>query len=242
MEEHPSEAQGQKMKPDQASEPNGSKEILKNQDNPIDLSEAFGEDDALLELTDEVDAALEAEQAPLEPLDALELTEVLGETQEDDAFLELTDEVDAALGSEPAAVVSSAEKLDPVFETTAEKESVSTSNLRSDGIPAKDAPGRPTGNNMIDSLGMEIDGESKAAEADFPGSVAAFAALPAVDTPGAAPAVSQEQIQAAIETVVREMLGEKIDKILTEVIQQAVDHEISRLRTLLMDDSRQQDR
>ncbi len=52
----------------------------------------------------------------------------------------------------------------------------------------------------------------------------------------ASPTVSSEQVDAAIERVVRDMLSEKIDSILVQVIEKEVSKEIGRLKGLLMDE------
>jgi len=52
----------------------------------------------------------------------------------------------------------------------------------------------------------------------------------------ASPTVSSEQVDAAIERVVRDMLSEKIDSILVQVIEKEVSREIERLKGLLMDE------
>jgi hypothetical protein len=52
----------------------------------------------------------------------------------------------------------------------------------------------------------------------------------------ASPTVSSEQVDAAIERVVRDMLSEKIDSILVQVIEKEVSREIERLKGFLMDE------
>ena len=52
----------------------------------------------------------------------------------------------------------------------------------------------------------------------------------------ASPTVTSEQVDAAIERVVRDMLSEKIESILVQVIEKEVSKEIARLKGLLMDE------
>ena len=54
--------------------------------------------------------------------------------------------------------------------------------------------------------------------------------------PPAPPAISSEDVEAAIERVVKEMLSEKIDILLRKVIETEVSKEVERIKNLLLDE------
>ena len=75
-------------------------------------------------------------------------------------------------------------------------------------------------NNLVDSMGMELDSETDVAE----------------DLSGIGD-VSEEQIDAALERVIKKMFHEKIDRLLVEVIEKTVKKEIERLKSILLEDT-----
>jgi hypothetical protein len=73
--------------------------------------------------------------------------------------------------------------------------------------------------DFVDSLGMELDAKDDISEDVLE-----------------AEKVSDEQIEAALERVIKNMFYEKIDGILVEVIEKTVTREIERLKSLLLQD------
>ena len=74
--------------------------------------------------------------------------------------------------------------------------------------------------DFVDSLGMELDSDEDDSK-DL---------SEAVD-------VSDEQVETALERVIKKMFYEKIDGILVEVIEKTVTSEIERLKNILLEDA-----
>ncbi len=85
--------------------------------------------------------------------------------------------------------------------------------------------------DFVDSLGMEIGTEYDEDEAEE------TAAEP-VDTlpPAEGIDISSEQLDAALERVIKNMFYDKIDSILVEVIEKTVSKEIERLKKILTEE------
>ena len=154
-----------------------------------------------------------------------ELTEVVSEfTESDEPIIELTDiAVEAA--AEADAPAEDAEEniieLTEVVQKSAEEEGATTAVLEEDGAldeafsePADYEP--PSDDDFVDTLGVDLDA--------------------GIDPP-APPAISSEDVEAAIERVVKEMLSEKIDILLRKVIETEVSKEIERIKNLLLDEA-----
>ena len=75
-------------------------------------------------------------------------------------------------------------------------------------------------NDLVDSMGLELDSEKDVSE----------------DLSGIGD-VSDEQIDAALERVIKKMFHEKIDRLLVEVIEKTVKKEIERLKGILLEDT-----
>lgn len=84
--------------------------------------------------------------------------------------------------------------------------------------------------DFVDSLGMEIE-EEQADEVVSEADKAMDAALPE------GVAISGEQLDAALERVIRKMFYDKIDRVLVEVIEKTVTKEIDRLKSILLEEA-----
>lgn len=198
------------------------------------------EDEGIIELKDEVDGGPEDDDDILDLLDAVEELSiedpkdiVLAETEEpgeDDEVLVLTDEIIEPSQDDDEII----DLMDTVEEISIETEALSQ---KSDDIPDLDtdlfegtiafdeeleqeaAPDPSLKDDFADSLGIELEtGED----------------IPEVSLKG--DRVSDEQIAAALEGVIKKMFYEKIDGILVEVIEKTVKNEIERLKNILLEE------
>ncbi len=126
---------------------------------------------------------------------------------EDEEIIELTDVIDE----------SPLETEDQPFELTDEPDDAIDEDLMLDEDE----------DDFVSSLGVEIDTEEESAEE-----------FDTISVPEQAPvSVTTEQVEEALERVVKKMFSEKIDGILIEVIEKAVAKEIDRLKSALLEDT-----
>ncbi len=185
------------------------------------------EDEGIIELKDEIDGGPEDDDDILDLLDAVEELPV---EDQDDEILELTDEIIEPSQDDEAII----DLMDTVKEISLEPEALSS---KSDDIPDLEsdlfegtiafdreldpeaAPDASPKDDFADSLGIELEtGED----------------IPEVSLKG--DRVSDEQIAAALEGVIKKMFYEKIDGILVEVIEKTVKNEIERLKNILLEE------
>jgi len=185
------------------------------------------DDEEIIELKDEIEDGPEDDDDILDLLDAVEELPV---EDQDDEILELTDEITEPSEDDDAII----DLMDTVQEISLEPEALSS---KSDDIPDLDsdlfeetidfdaeldqetAPDPSAKDDFTDSLGIELEtGED----------------IPEVSLK--ADRVSDEQIAAALEGVIKKMFYEKIDGILVEVIEKTVRNEIERLKNILLDE------
>lgn len=86
--------------------------------------------------------------------------------------------------------------------------------------------------DFVDSLGMEIGTEEDEDEAK----PEETAAEPADAIPVEGIDISDEQLDAALERVIKNMFYDKIDRVLVEVIEKTVSKEIERLKKILTEE------
>ena len=156
----------------------------------------------------------------------IELTEVVAEsTEADEPIIELTDiAVEAAAEADAPAedaaeniielteiVQKSAEEEGEIAETVLEQDSALDAAFSEE---ADHEP--PSDDDFVDTLGMDLEAGIE---------------------PPAPPAISSEDVEAAIERVVKEMLSEKIDILLRKVIETEVSKEVERIKNLLLDEA-----
>ena len=80
--------------------------------------------------------------------------------------------------------------------------------------------------DFVSSMGVEIEPEEDSEELDT------------ISAQGQAPvSVTSEQIEEALEGVIKKMFSEKIESILVEVIEKAVAKEIARLKSALLEET-----
>ena len=88
--------------------------------------------------------------------------------------------------------------------------------------------------DFVDSLGMEIGTEDE--EDENAAEPEKTAAEPADTVPTEGIDVSGEQLDAALERVIKNMFYDKIDSVLVEVIEKTVSKEIARLKKILTEE------
>jgi len=183
------------------------------------------DDEEIIELKDEIEDGPEDDDDILDLLDAVEELPV---EDQDDEILELTDEITEPSEDDDAII----DLMDTVQEISLEPEALSS---KSDDIPDLDsdlfeetidfdaelvqetAPDPSAKDDFTNSLGIELEtGED----------------IPEVSLK--ADRVSDEQIAAALEGIIKKMFYEKIDGILVEVIEKTVRNEIERLKNILL--------
>lgn len=155
----------------------------------------------------------------------IELTEVVSEsTEADEPIIELTDIVVEAAAEADAPAEDAEEniiELTEVVQKSAEEEEATTAVLGEDSAldAAFSEPADyelPSDDDFVDTLGVDLEA--------------------GIDPP-APPAISSEDVEAAIERVVKEMLSEKIDTLLRKVIETEVSKEVERIKNLLLDEA-----
>ena len=185
------------------------------------------DDEEIIELKDEIEDGPEDDD---DILDLLDTVEELPVEDQDDEILELTDEIIEPSEDDDEII----DLMDTVQEISLEPEALSS---KSDDIPDLDsdlfeetidfdeeldqetAPDPSAKDDFTDSLGIELETREDIPEVSLK-----------------TDRVSDEQIAAALEGVIKKMFYEKIDGILVEVIEKTVRNEIERLKNILLDE------
>ncbi len=196
------------------------------------------EDEGIIELKDEIEGGSEDDDDILDLLDAVEELSiedqkdiVLAETEEpgeDDEVLVLTDEIIEPSQGDDAII----DLMDTVEEISVKSEAPSPKshdipdleselfegNIDFDGeLDQETVPDPSLKDDFTDSLGIELETGEDVPEVSLKGD-----------------RISDEQIAAALERVIKKMFYEKIDGILVEVIEKTVKNEIERLKNILL--------
>jgi hypothetical protein len=185
-----------------------------------------------------VNAIEPEEPAEDEPIELKE--EVIDETMADDEIIDIVDDI-----SEPVEDEGIIDLTESITDTPQEIEEIGESivapvddsqafddisefddNLIEDAVDFDnelDTEGIVAGalkDDFADSLGVELDSNK-----DISGDIFA------------ADKVSDEQVEAALERVIKKVFHEKIDRLLVDTIEKTVTKEIERLKKALLDDS-----
>ena len=88
--------------------------------------------------------------------------------------------------------------------------------------------------DFVDSLGMEIGTEDD--EDEYGAEPEETAAEPADTVPAEGIDISDKQLDASLERVIKNMFYDKIDSLLVEVIEKTVSKEIERLKKILTEE------
>ena len=226
-------------------------------DTPSDLSEARWNDsdtqrppaeDDLLRILEENEEEDDEE--------IIDLVDRVGEEEDDEEIIDLVDRIDEEIFNpdrgRPLGIDADPSQADAVEKTPGDE-------LEDDFLTSLDLEeilgDKPAGQYAVDTRepAPEFDEESDfdfldasdtllEPEADTPMPGAGTGLAPAAfgegrepDPAGPAPGVrlSDEQVEAAVERVIRKMYADKIDAILVEAIEKTVSEEIDRLKNLL---------
>lgn len=150
------------------------------------------------------------------------------ESTDDDEIIELKEEItidslddddiiDLTVTAEQPSIDDEKETIAAEAEELTEDEFVFTLD---DGLDGEVDLVQGIPDEVADSLGMEIDSEEDVSQD-----------LHKLED------ISTEQIEAALERVVKNVFYEKIDRILMEVIEKTVTKEINRIKSVLIDDA-----
>lgn len=206
---------------------------------------APGED--IIELTDVVESDSVGEDA------VIELTDVVTSPQVEEAeepVIELTDVV-TATGNDIEAAMEENAPIDSVEESTSGEMTFAEMEL--------DLEKERTDDGLFDSLDMNLEADllpsgDDASELDFNLSTQELSdAIDLLDAklaeePPKAPAVENvpldpaaslrsDQLEKALENVIKKMMGEKIDHLLNDAIEKTVSAEITRIKEQLLGDN-----
>jgi len=214
-----------------------------------DVVEEKADQEAVIELTDVVDVPAEtmpsAEKAPVEE-PVIDLTEpVVAEAVDAEPVLQ-EEAADAAILQEDETAPAAAEaeestggelefadmELDIEDRNEDQLFDSMGMNLEADLLPAEEDTSELDFNLSTQELSDAIDLlDAKLAEEPPPQAPAAESNL---DEPRA---LRSEEVETALENVIRRMFGEKIDQLLNEAIEKTISAEIARLREQLLGDA-----
>ena len=192
------------------------------------------EDEEIIELKEEIIDVSKKDEEIINLLDAVEEppigdereSVIAGDTEppEDEEILELTEEITDA----PQEIEEIGEPIYMTADTSAEidvsldlegdflEETVDFHDKLDEEVTLD----QTLKDDFVDSLGMDLDSEEDDLED-----------LSEVKD------ISNEQMEAALERVIKNMFYEKIDRILVEVIEKTVTKEIERLKGILLEDA-----
>ena len=143
--------------------------------------------------------------------DIIELKEEIVEVPPDDEdIIDLTD-----ISDQPLLADEAEDAVSKIGESTEDEIAIVLEDEISDELDLDPAPQ----DDIADALGIELDSEEEISD-DLP----------------KAEDVTDEQVEAALERVIKSMFYEKIDRILVEVIEKTVTKEIERLKGILLED------
>ena len=187
-------------------------EIIELKEEAIDMAQDDEEIIDLLEATDEPDVEDEKEGV------------VAQEVESSKEIITLTE----AMSDTPQEIEEIGEPIHITVNTSQEAEDLTDLNadlleepsVLDDELGEEPSIDQVLSDDFVDSLGMELDSKEDVSE-DLLKSEK----------------VSDAQMEAALERVIKKMFYEKIDGILVEVIEKTVTREIERLKSILLQDA-----
>jgi len=196
-------------------------DVSQDDDEIIELLEAVDESD----VEDIKEGVVAQETESTEEKEIVDLVEEAFDAfQDDEEIIELTE----ATSDTPQEIEELGEPIHVTADVSQEAEDITDlggdlleETLDFDAALDEDvALDQTLGDDFVDSLGMELDSSEDVAE-DL------------LD----AEKVSDEQVEAALERVIKKMFYDKIDRILVEVIEKTVTREIERIKGVLLEDA-----
>ena len=185
-------------------------------DKKIEWAEST-EDEEIIELKEETSDMSQYDEEIIDLLDDVDEPDV-------EEIITLTE----AMSDTPQEIEEIGEPIPVTVDTSQEAEDITnlegdlleeTSDF-DDELGEEVAFDQPLSDDFVDSLGMELDSKEDVSE-DL------------LD----AKKVSDAQMEAALERVIKKMFYEKIDGILVEVIEKTVTRELERLKSVLLQDT-----
>lgn len=226
--------------PHDKQEPEDAESIIELTDI-VTLPGASNED--IIELTDVVESDVAGEDA------VIELTEVVESPQAEEHVIELTEVVSAADNDFEMATEEAAPR-DNVEDSTSSDLAFAEMDLDIENNPDDD---------LFDSLNMSLEADllpsgDDSDELDFNLSTQELSDAidlldaklaedppkpPAMDKARIEPSspLGSDQLETALENVIKKMMGEKIDHLLNDAIEKTVSAEIARLKEQLLGDN-----
>jgi hypothetical protein len=187
-------------------------EIIELKEESIDMSQDDEEIIDLMEAADEPDVEDEKQGVVAQEVEASEeiisLTETMSEPPR---------EIEE-IGEPLHITANTSEEIEDLTDLDAEL--LEESGVLDDEFGQEVAADKALGDDFVDSLGMELDAKEDISEDVLESEK-----------------VSDAQMEAALERVIKNMFYEKIDGILVEVIEKTVTREIERLKNILLQDA-----
>lgn len=218
-------------KKNKGAESTDEEEIIDLKEEAFDVSQDDDEIIELLEAVDESDVEDTKEGVVAQETESTEEEEIVDLVeqafdafQDDEEIIELTE----ATSDTPQEIEEIGEPIHVTTDASQEAEDITdlggdlleeTVDFDSE-LDEDVALDQTMGDDFVDSLGMELDSTEDGAE-DL------------LD----AEKVSDEQVEAALERVIKKMFYDKIDHILVEVIEKSVTREIERIKGVLLEDA-----
>ena len=187
-------------------------EIIELEEETIDVSKDDEEIIDLMEATHEPDVEDEKQGAVTQEVDSSEEIITLTETMS-----EPPREIEE-IGEPLNISANTSEQVEDLTDLDAEL--LEESGVLDDEFGREVAADQAVGDDFVDSLGMELDAKEDITEDVLESEK-----------------VSDAQMEAALERVIKNMFYEKIDGILVEVIEKTVTREIERLKSILLQDA-----
>jgi hypothetical protein len=204
-------------------------ELIELKEETFDMSQ---DDEEIIDLLEAADDVSQDDEEIIDLLEAADEPDVEDEKQgvsaqeveSSEEIITLTEE----LSDTPQEIEEIGEPLHITLDTSEEVEDLTDLNadlleepgILNDEFGQEVAADQALSDDFVDSLGMELDSKEDISE----------------DVLGAEK-VSDAQVEAALERVIRNMFYEKIDGILVEVIEKTVTREIERLKNILLQDA-----
>ena len=205
-----------------ATDENAPIDLIADGDDDLNLSD----EDDLFDFTDLDDTILDLPEEETSPI--ADDDESLFE--EEEPVIELSGDI---LDGEEEVIDLTAETSDDrsnpmaLSDSTDEEEDII--ELVDEDVDLNREPSAEDPDGLAESLGID--------SAEVAASISASSLAGAATVPEITGAISREQLDEALERVVQKMLADKIDTILTEVIERAVTREINRIKGILLDNS-----
>jgi len=187
-------------------------EIIELKEEAIDMAQDDEEIIDLLEATDEPDVEDEKEGVVAQEVESSKEIITLNEAMSD------TPQEIEEIGEPIHITVNTSQEAEDLTDLNADL--LEEPSVLDDELGEEPSIDQALSDDFVDSLGMELDSKEDVSE-DLLKSEK----------------VSDAQMEAALERVIKKMFYEKIDGILVEVIEKTVTREIERLKSILLQDA-----